>query len=55
VPPRWETVVQVEDRTRYLKALDSASIDLDMAPFATFLGERVTWSMEEAARAEPAR
>ena len=38
------TVVRVEDRTRYLRALDSASIDLDIAPLAAFLAERVGWS-----------
>ena len=35
------TVVRVEDRARYLHALDRASIDLDIAPFAAFLAERV--------------
>ncbi len=38
------TVVRVEDRSRYLKALDSASIDSNIEPFATFLAERVAWS-----------
>jgi fido (protein-threonine AMPylation protein) len=38
------TVVRVEDRARYLRALDSASIDLNIEPFATFLAERVAWS-----------
>ena len=41
------TVVRVEDRTRYLRALDSASIDLDIAPFAAFLSERVAWSVAQ--------
>jgi Fic family protein len=36
------TVVRVEDRARYLRALDSASIDLNIEPLATFLAERVT-------------
>jgi fido (protein-threonine AMPylation protein) len=40
------TVVRVEDRTRYLGALDSASIDLNIEPFATFLAERVAWSIK---------
>jgi fido (protein-threonine AMPylation protein) len=39
------TVVRVEDRARYLRALDSASIDLNIEPFATFLAERVAWSV----------
>ena len=43
------TVIRVEDRTPYLAALDSASIDLDIFPFAGFIAERVRWSMERAA------
>jgi fido (protein-threonine AMPylation protein) len=39
------TVVRVEDRARYLRALDSASIDLNIEPFAAFLAERVEWSV----------
>ena len=39
------TVVRVEDRARYLRALDSASTDLDIEPFAAFLAERVAWSV----------
>ena len=39
------TVVRVEDRTRYLHALDRASIDLNIAPFAAFLAQRVGWSV----------
>jgi Fic family protein len=42
------TVIRVEDRTLYLAALDRASVDLDIEPFARFLAERVRWSMEEA-------
>jgi fido (protein-threonine AMPylation protein) len=41
------TVVRVEDRARYLQALDSASIDLNIAPFASFLAERVAWSIAQ--------
>jgi fido (protein-threonine AMPylation protein) len=41
------TVVRVEDRARYLRALDSASIDLEIAPFAAFLAERVAWSVSQ--------
>jgi len=40
------TVIRVEDRNAYLSALDRASIDLDIAPFTAFIGERVRWSME---------
>ncbi len=35
------TVVRVEDRNGYLSALDSASIDLNIEPFAKFIAERV--------------
>jgi fido (protein-threonine AMPylation protein) len=42
------TVIRVEDRTLYLAALDRASVDLDIEPFARFIAERVRWSMEEA-------
>lgn len=34
------TVIRVEDRTAYLSALDSASVDLDIKPFAEFLAAR---------------
>ena len=43
------TVIRVEDRTAYLTALDRASIDTDIGPFAGFLAERVRWSMDKAA------
>src|SRR5271156_326248 len=39
------TVVRVEDRARYLRALDNASIDLDIAPFARLLADRVSASI----------
>jgi len=42
------TVIRVEDRTLYLAALDRASVDLDIEPFARFIAERVRWSMGEA-------
>lgn len=42
------TVIRVEDRKTYLLALDHASIDLDIAPFTAFIGERVRWSMENS-------
>jgi hypothetical protein len=37
------TVIRVEDRAAYLKALESASIDRDIRPFAPFIAERVRW------------
>jgi len=42
-------VIRVEDREKYLKALESASVDNDIRPFATFIAERVQWSLEQAA------
>jgi hypothetical protein len=43
-------VIRVEDRDAYLSALDRASIDMNIAPFAAFVAERVRWSSESAAR-----
>jgi fido (protein-threonine AMPylation protein) len=42
------TVIRVEDRDAYLAALDRASIDVNIEPFARFIAERVVWSMEQA-------
>ena len=42
------TVVRVEDRNAYLAALDRASIDGDIRPFATFIAARVNWSLDQA-------
>jgi Fic family protein len=47
------TVVRVEDRARYLRALDSASIDLNIEPFATFLAERV--AMVDCSEPDPSK
>ena len=43
------TVIRVEDRDLYLAALEAASIDQDIKPFALFVAERVQWSLEQAA------
>jgi fido (protein-threonine AMPylation protein) len=48
------TVVRVEDRKGYLAALDNASIDMDIRPFAKFIAERVQWSIEQEAAKLPA-
>jgi hypothetical protein len=40
-------VIRVEDRTAYLTALDRASIDMDIGPFAGFIAERVRSSVEK--------
>ena len=42
------TVILVEDRDGYLSALDRASIDMDIAPFTTFVADRVRWSLEHS-------
>jgi fido (protein-threonine AMPylation protein) len=42
------TVIRVEDRNAYLSALDRASIDGDIRPFADFVAERVRWSLAGA-------
>jgi hypothetical protein len=42
-------VVRIEDRSAYLVALDRASTDTDIGPFAEFLAERVRWSMQQSA------
>jgi hypothetical protein len=47
---RW-TVIRVEDRNAYLSALDRASVNMDIAPFATFIAEGVRRSMERPAAA----
>jgi fido (protein-threonine AMPylation protein) len=49
------TVIRVEDRDAYLAALDRASIDGNIEPFAKFIGERVRWSMEQAVKYQAAR
>ena len=38
------TVIRASDRETYLAALDSASIDQEIGPFARFLAERVRWA-----------
>ena len=42
------TVVRVEDRSRYLAALDSASINLNIEPFAALLAERMAASAAQS-------
>jgi hypothetical protein len=41
------TVFRVEDRTHYLAALGSTSIDLEIGPFAVFIAERVGRPLEQ--------
>jgi fido (protein-threonine AMPylation protein) len=42
------TVIRVQDREAYMKALESASINANIEPFAKFIAERVRWSMEQS-------
>lgn len=42
------TVVRVEDRSRYLACLETASVEMNVRPLAAFLAERVRWSTEQA-------
>lgn len=42
------TVIRVENRDAYMSGLESASIDSHIGPFATFIAERVRWSMERS-------
>jgi Fic family protein len=41
------SVIRVEDRDSYLIALDRASIDGNINPFATFIAARVKASMKQ--------
>jgi len=41
------TVIRVRDRNVYLTALDRASVDMDINPFAAFVVQRVRWSLEQ--------
>jgi hypothetical protein len=43
------TVIPVEERDRYMKALELASVDQDIKPFATFLA----WLVEEGMKGTP--
>jgi fido (protein-threonine AMPylation protein) len=43
------TVIRVEDREKYMQALEAASVGNDIKPFAAFIAERVQWSMKKAA------
>ena len=40
------TVIRIRDRKAYLSALDTASIEMDIHPFATFIVHRVQWRLE---------
>ena len=46
------TVIKVEDRNGYLAALDRASIEMKIEPFARFIAERVRRSMKKQGTAK---
>src|SRR2546421_8602903 len=48
------TVIRIRDRKSYLSALDRASTDMDIHPFATFIVHRVQWRLERHALTFPA-
>jgi fido (protein-threonine AMPylation protein) len=48
------TVIRVQDRDVYLEALDRASTDLNIEPFAAFIAERVRRSIRQV-KAKPRR
>jgi len=41
------TVIRIVDRKSYLSALDRASIEMDIHPFANFIVHRVQWRLEQ--------
>jgi fido (protein-threonine AMPylation protein) len=43
------TVIRVEDRKKYMEALEAASVDNNIKPFTQFIAERVQWSMKKSA------
>jgi len=42
------TIIKVDDRKKYMEAIESASVDKDIQPFAEFVGEAVKASMNRA-------
>ncbi len=44
------TVIRVENRDEYLRALENASIDLNIKPFTEFIARQVEWSMKQASK-----
>ena len=49
------TIIRVEDRNAYLAALDRASIDMNIVPFAAFIAEAVQASMKMASATATAK
>jgi len=44
------TVIRVEDRDAYMKALESASVRTNIGPFAAFIADRAKWSLDQAGK-----
>jgi fido (protein-threonine AMPylation protein) len=42
------TVIRVDDRDAYMAALETASVDMDVRPFSSFINKRVRWSTERS-------
>jgi fido (protein-threonine AMPylation protein) len=49
------TVIRVEDRAAYMKALESASVQMNIGPFAAFIAARVRWSTDQSGKAAAKR
>jgi Fic family protein len=45
------TVIRVEDREAYMRALESASVDEDIRPFAAFIGSCVQYAVASYTKA----
>src|SRR5438552_151862 len=41
------TVIRIRDRKSYLSAMDRASVEMDIHPFAAFIVRRVQWRLEQ--------
>lgn len=41
------TIIRLQDRARYMQALEVASGDFDIKPFAALIAERLQWSYQE--------
>jgi hypothetical protein len=40
------TVIRVEERKRYMQAMERASVEGDVGPFATFIASQMRWSQQ---------
>jgi len=42
------TVIRVDDRTEYFSCLETASVENDIQPFASFIAERLHWTVDSS-------